>query len=176
MVEEREGVPAKPPAPRLCHIVKRSDFDGFGFNLYTDKESRCQCIGKVDRDSPAEAAQLRRGDRIVEVNGVNIANENHKQVSHVRLMPPRFALVPFLSIISFLSFFLSLSLFVSFSPGGFTCYYHGFDGWLSGHFHVVSFLIFFFGWGPRRRFFFVFRFRAAIFGDLGNSNLLGAVN
>ncbi len=39
-----------------------------------------QFIGTVDENSPAEKAGLLEGDRILEVNGVNIASENHKQV------------------------------------------------------------------------------------------------
>lgn len=39
-----------------------------------------QNIGKVDDDSPAQLADLREGDMIIEVNGVSISNENHKQV------------------------------------------------------------------------------------------------
>ena len=35
-----------------------------------------QYIGKVDPDSPAEAAGLREGDKIIEVNGVNISQVN----------------------------------------------------------------------------------------------------
>lgn len=65
---------------RLCHIVKWQHFDGYGFNLHAEKGKPGQMIGKVDDGSPAEAAGLKEGDRIVEVNGVNIANENHKQV------------------------------------------------------------------------------------------------
>lgn len=34
----------------------------------------------MDEDSPAEAAGLKARDRIIEVNGTNISNENHKQV------------------------------------------------------------------------------------------------
>lgn len=68
------------PSARLCHIVKWAHFDGYGFNLHAEKGKPGQMIGKVDEGSPAEAAGLREGDRIVEVNGVNIANENHKQV------------------------------------------------------------------------------------------------
>ncbi|XP_014664750.1 PREDICTED: uncharacterized protein LOC106807044 isoform X4 [Priapulus caudatus] len=68
------------PAPRLCHVVKWEDFDGYGFNLHADKSKPGQYIGKVDPGSPSEAAGLKGGDRIVEVNGINIANENHKQV------------------------------------------------------------------------------------------------
>lgn len=65
---------------RLCHIVKRGDFDGYGFNLHAEKGKPGQYIGKVDDNSPAETAGLKQGDRIIEVNGVNIGNETHKQV------------------------------------------------------------------------------------------------
>lgn len=73
-------LPADAPAPRLCHLVKWSDFDGYGFNLHAEKSKTGQFVGKVDERSPAQAAGLREGDRIIEVNGVNIANENHRQV------------------------------------------------------------------------------------------------
>ena len=69
--------------PRLCHMVLSPDFKGYGFNLHTVKEKPGQFIGQVDEGSPAEKAMLKQGDRIVEVNGVNIANENHKQVRNV---------------------------------------------------------------------------------------------
>uniref|UniRef100_A0A0B7A089 PDZ domain-containing protein n=1 Tax=Arion vulgaris TaxID=1028688 RepID=A0A0B7A089_9EUPU len=66
--------------PRLSHVVKWEDFQGYGFNLHAEKGKAGQFIGKVDAHSPAEAAGLKEGDRIVEVNGVNIGNENHQQV------------------------------------------------------------------------------------------------
>lgn len=66
--------------PRLCHIVRWPDFNGYGFNLHAEKGKAGQFIGKIDEGSPAEAAGLKQGDRIVEVNGVNIGNENHQQV------------------------------------------------------------------------------------------------
>lgn len=65
---------------RLCHVVKRPDFDGYGFNLHAEKGRPGQYIGKVDDASPAEAAGLRQGDRIIEVNGTNITTETHKKV------------------------------------------------------------------------------------------------
>lgn len=65
---------------RLCHVIKREDFDGYGFNLHAEKGKPGQYIGKVDDNSPAEEAGLKQGDRIIEVNGVNIGNETHKQV------------------------------------------------------------------------------------------------
>lgn len=70
-----DSLPPDAPAPRLCHLIKWPDFDGFGFNLQLG-----QNIGKVDDDSPAQLADLREGDMIIEVNGVSISNENHKQV------------------------------------------------------------------------------------------------
>lgn len=66
--------------PRLCHVSKRPDFDGYGFNLHAEKGRAGQYIGKVDEASPAESSGLRQGDRIIEVNGVNIGSETHKQV------------------------------------------------------------------------------------------------
>ena len=75
------------PVVRLCHIVKWKSDVGFGFHLMANKKKIGHFIGKVDGDSPAEAAQLRLGDRIVQVNGVNIANENHKQVSRLTCWP-----------------------------------------------------------------------------------------
>ncbi|XP_015599830.1 Na(+)/H(+) exchange regulatory cofactor NHE-RF1 [Cephus cinctus] len=65
---------------RLCHIVKWEDFDGYGFNLHAERGKTGQFIGKVDEGSPSQAAGLKQGDRIVEVNEINIANETHKQV------------------------------------------------------------------------------------------------
>lgn len=66
--------------PRLCHVRKTPDFDGYGFNLHAEKGKPGQYIGKVDEGSPAETASLQRGDRILEVNGNSIAGETHKQV------------------------------------------------------------------------------------------------
>ncbi|XP_034103509.1 Na(+)/H(+) exchange regulatory cofactor NHE-RF1 [Drosophila albomicans] len=73
--------PTLPPGvTKTCHIVKRTDFDGYGFNLHSEKVKPGQFIGKVDANSPAEAAGLKEGDRILEVNGVSIGSETHKQV------------------------------------------------------------------------------------------------
>ena len=73
-------VPDDAPKPRLCHVKKWSDFNGYGFNLHAEKGKAGQFIGKVDDNSPAVAAGFKEGDRIVEVNGINIGNENHQQV------------------------------------------------------------------------------------------------
>lgn len=75
-----DKIPDDAPPPRLCHLFKWPDFDGYGFNLHGEKSKPGQYIGKVDKDSPAEVAGLKNNDRIIEVNGTNISNENHKQV------------------------------------------------------------------------------------------------
>lgn len=78
---------SSPHPPRLCNIVRTPTFSGYGFNLHTIKNKTGQYIGQVDEGSPAEKALLKHGDRIVEVNGVNIASENHKQVvSRIKLV------------------------------------------------------------------------------------------
>ncbi|CAF0813292.1 unnamed protein product [Brachionus calyciflorus] len=68
------------PRARLCHLKKWPDFQGYGFNLHAERAKLQQHIGKVDPNSPAESAGLKEGDRIIEVNYVNISNENHQQV------------------------------------------------------------------------------------------------
>ena len=82
------SLPDNAPRPRLCRVTKWPDFDGYGFNLHAEKSKPGQFIGKVDADSPAETAGLKEGDRIIEVNGVNINHENHKQVvQRIKTMP-----------------------------------------------------------------------------------------
>lgn len=66
--------------PRLCHIKKWPDFQGYGFNLHAERDRPGQYIGKIDDDSPAEAGGLKEGDRIIEINDANIENETHQQV------------------------------------------------------------------------------------------------
>ena len=62
-------------------MTKWADFQGYGFNLHTAfKSKESQLVGNVDTGSPAEAAGVKKGDKIIEVNGTNISNENHTQV------------------------------------------------------------------------------------------------
>ena len=60
-------LPDNAPRPRLCHVTKWPDFDGYGFNLHAEKSRPGQFIGQVDEMSPAEMSGLKEGDRIVEV-------------------------------------------------------------------------------------------------------------
>lgn len=70
------------PVPRLCHVIKRQPQDGFGFHLLANKNEPGQYIGKVDAGSVAEATGLRPGDRLIEVNRVNVTQQTHRQVNH----------------------------------------------------------------------------------------------
>ena len=56
---------------RLCHLKKWEHFQGYGFNLHTDKSKaqEGQLVGNVDPGSPALQAGVKKGDRIIEVRG-----------------------------------------------------------------------------------------------------------
>ncbi|XP_078061883.1 Na(+)/H(+) exchange regulatory cofactor NHE-RF1-like [Mustelus asterias] len=64
--------------PRLCVIEKGSS--GYGFHLHGEKGKSGQFIRLVEAASPAERAGLRPGDKVVQVNGDNVEQDNHQQV------------------------------------------------------------------------------------------------
>ncbi|KAJ0033251.1 hypothetical protein NQD34_000358 [Periophthalmus magnuspinnatus] len=64
--------------PRLCHLLKSDS--GYGFNLHSKKKKAGQFVRSVDPGSPAEQADIRPGDRIVEVNGLNVDGLKHSEV------------------------------------------------------------------------------------------------
>ena len=68
------------PSIRLCHLTKWPSSPGYGFHLTSQKNKPGHFISSVDPESAARAAGLQVGDRIVEVNVVNVGLENHKQV------------------------------------------------------------------------------------------------
>lgn len=65
--------------PRLCFLTK--GVSGYGFHLHGERNKGGQFIRKVEPGSSADLAGLRAGDRLVEVNGENVENETHHQVS-----------------------------------------------------------------------------------------------
>ena len=73
-----------PPQPRLCHIRKVADFDGYGFNLHAEKNKPGQFVGKIDPGSPAEIAGLKEGDREA---AVIIAVLSLSLYCHVLILP-----------------------------------------------------------------------------------------
>ncbi|KAL3197564.1 hypothetical protein MRX96_044885 [Rhipicephalus microplus] len=76
----------RPPAAavhdglRLCHLSKWPNFDGYGFNLHADKKRQGHFIGQVDPGSPAELGGLRKNDRLLEVNGISVEGESHREI------------------------------------------------------------------------------------------------
>lgn len=80
---------AEPPRYRLCHM-KRSEADAksFGFTMHASKGQAGHFITEVDLNSIAEHSGLRTGDRVIEVNGVNVEAVDHKQVvDMIRTVP-----------------------------------------------------------------------------------------
>lgn len=53
---------------------------GYGFHLHGEKGKSGQFIRLVEHDTPASAAGLLAGDRLVFVNGENVDGESHQQV------------------------------------------------------------------------------------------------
>ena len=78
-------MPGDPPQPRLCHITKVPDFDGYGFNLHAEKNKPGQFVGKIDQSSPAEVAGLREGDREDVISRCHVSH-NHEIRSSIDLI------------------------------------------------------------------------------------------
>ena len=66
----------------ICRIVKRPDYQGYGFNVVSVNMSpkRVQRISRIKGGSPVEAAGLPLWSRIVEINGVNVEDDSHDKV------------------------------------------------------------------------------------------------
>uniref|UniRef100_A0A8C1KP15 Na(+)/H(+) exchange regulatory cofactor NHE-RF n=1 Tax=Cyprinus carpio TaxID=7962 RepID=A0A8C1KP15_CYPCA len=64
--------------PKLC-VLEKGD-NGYGFHLHGEKNKLGQFIRHVEPDSPAAAAGLKAGDKLVFVNGENVEDEKHQQV------------------------------------------------------------------------------------------------
>ena len=77
---EKEEKLASEHLPRNCKVTKWPHFKGYGIILRTDRYRVGHFIVEIFDDFPAQAASLKEGDKLIEVNGVNIANETHQQV------------------------------------------------------------------------------------------------
>ena len=66
--------------PRLCHVMKRPDYSGYGFSLQLDEQDGRQHFCLIKPDSPAEEAGLLVGDILIEVNDVNVEEDAHASV------------------------------------------------------------------------------------------------
>ena len=69
---EKEEKLASEHLPRNCKVTKWPHFQGYGFILRAEQDRVGQCIDEILDDSPADAASLKEGDIIIEVNGTNI--------------------------------------------------------------------------------------------------------
>ena len=77
--DQSEGL----PAPRLC-TLKLADHgagSSFGFTVKTDKKNNQKSIIEVVKGSVADNAGIRPNDVLIEVNGVNVSIDNHRQVT-----------------------------------------------------------------------------------------------
>jgi C-terminal processing protease CtpA/Prc len=77
---EKEEKLAFEHLPRNCKVTKWPHFQGYGVMFLTEQARVGHFIVEIFDDSPAEAASLKEGDILIEVNGVNIENETHQQV------------------------------------------------------------------------------------------------
>lgn len=68
------------PVARLCQLIK-SSHEPFGFVLRTYRDTNEKVIVRMDRNGIAQRTGLKEMDYIIEINGVNVAKENHNQVT-----------------------------------------------------------------------------------------------
>ena len=69
---------------RVCNLVSRPDYDGFGFSLRSSDTGLHQ-VSLIEAESPAQMADLREDDLILKVNGVNVLGERYiKTVSIIK--------------------------------------------------------------------------------------------
>ncbi|XP_028936928.1 Na(+)/H(+) exchange regulatory cofactor NHE-RF3 [Ornithorhynchus anatinus] len=64
--------------PRFCYLVK--DGDSFGFSLKTVQGQKGVFMVDLTPQGVASRAGVRPNDRLIEVNGENVENDNHSQV------------------------------------------------------------------------------------------------
>lgn len=68
--------------PRECTLVKEEG-ENYGFCLRIERFKTGHLIRNVEKDSPAEKAGLKDGDRVLKINGVFIDKEDHGEVGDI---------------------------------------------------------------------------------------------
>ncbi|NXH22939.1 NHRF3 protein, partial [Bucco capensis] len=68
--------------PRECKVTKKPQ-KSYGFCLRIEKDTAGHLIRNVEKNSPAEKAGLKDGDRVLRVNGVFVDKEEHAQVVEI---------------------------------------------------------------------------------------------
>ena len=61
-------------------MKRASDLHEYGFYVYQPDSSPGHIIGIVDEGSPAERGGLLHGDKIIEVNDINVEGKSHPEV------------------------------------------------------------------------------------------------
>lgn len=72
---------------RECKL-SRKDGEKYGFCLRAEKFEAGHIVRKVEKDSPAEKAGLKDGDRVLWVNGVFVDKEDHGKVTDLVMNSP----------------------------------------------------------------------------------------
>ena len=80
VVEHADTVRQPEPRIRLCHLYKWKNYAGYGFRLHDDKTKTGHFVGRVEPLSPADLAGLKKGDRLIEVNGASVKDQEHHLV------------------------------------------------------------------------------------------------
>ncbi|NXX79019.1 NHRF3 protein, partial [Urocolius indicus] len=68
--------------PRECKVTKKAE-KSYGFFLRIEQNTAGHLIRSVEKNSPAEKAGLKDGDRVLRVNGVFVDKEEHAQVVEI---------------------------------------------------------------------------------------------
>ncbi|KFQ23162.1 Na(+)/H(+) exchange regulatory cofactor NHE-RF3, partial [Merops nubicus] len=68
--------------PRECKVTKKPP-ENYGFYLRIEEDTAGHLIRNVKKNSPAEKAGLKDGDRVLRVNGVFVDKEEHAQVVEI---------------------------------------------------------------------------------------------
>ncbi|KFQ30080.1 Na(+)/H(+) exchange regulatory cofactor NHE-RF3, partial [Mesitornis unicolor] len=68
--------------PRECKVTKKPQ-QSYGFYLRIEKDTAGHLIRNVEKNSPAENAGLKDGDRVLRVNGVFVDKKEHAQVVEI---------------------------------------------------------------------------------------------
>lgn len=66
--------------PRLCHLVRLSREEQYGFDFKTLKAEGKHVAINVRDGFPAQKAGLRNGDFIMEVNGIKVESVEHDKI------------------------------------------------------------------------------------------------
>lgn len=69
------------PLIRTCTLKRSDSYDGLGILISADSQTRLNhYIREVEPNSPGHLAGLRKNDRIISINGINVENVDFSNV------------------------------------------------------------------------------------------------